>query len=255
MVCGMSDYDINRLARRRRAKGQAIDLPKIEETAKARVQYLRVLRRMLREVGRRSRRARDQFDFEQLAALAVHLSITAEAMVSRILWLESQRHTETFKATVKRALGIDLAQVVRQEDLTEYLRTASLRNAGLIKNLGDDAVRRVQQTVTTALINGRPVKQLQAELTEQLRISDRRAQLIAQDQMAKLNSDLNRIRHQQAGITQYRWLTSRDERVRARHRDLEGKVYKYGEPTGAEGGLPPGQPIRCRCVAVGIVEF
>jgi uncharacterized protein with gpF-like domain len=39
------------------------------------------------------------------------------------------------------------------------------------------------------------------------------------------------------------------------HRSLDGKVYEYGKPTGAEQGLPPGQPINCRCVARGIVEF
>lgn len=144
---------------------------------------------------------------------------------------------------------------MQQEDLTDYLRIAATRNAGLIKGLSADAVKRVQETVTTALINGTPVRQLQGQLTEQLRISDRRAQLIAQDQMAKLNSDLNRIRHEQAGISEYIWTTAHDERVRPLHRSLDGKKYRYGESTGAEGGAAPGQPVRCRCVAVAVVQF
>jgi SPP1 gp7 family putative phage head morphogenesis protein len=86
-------------------------------------------------------------------------------------------------------------------------------------------------------------------------MSDNRAKLIARDQTAKLNSDLNRFRQDQAGVDKYVWRTSQDERVRARHRGLEGKVYEWGEPTGAEDGLPPGQPIQCRCVAQGVVEF
>ena len=236
-------------------KGEKVVLPPIEESVKNRVAYLRLLRAMLRELGQMGRKAKDSFDFELLASTAARLALTAEGAVNRILRLEAQRHTATFMQTAKKALGINLADVVLEEDLTDYLRAAGMRNAGLIKGLGADAVKRVQETVSTALISGTSSRELQARLTEQLRISDRRAQLIAQDQLSKLNADLNRIRHEQAGVTEYQWATSRDERVRERHRALEGKVYKYGERTGAEDGLPPGQPIRCRCVARGIVDF
>lgn len=250
----MKKYDMAARAKKRAKGGKAV-LPAIEETKGGKASYLKILREMLRELGQRGRAARSEFDFETLSALATRLSMAAEMIVSRIIRLEAQRHTATFMATAKRTLGIDLADVVLQEDLGDYLRLASTRNAGLIKGLANDAVKRVQETVTTALINGTSVKQLQAELTKQLRISDRRAQLIAQDQMAKLNADLNRIRHEQAGVVEYQWMTSRDERVRERHRPLEGKVYKYGESTGAEDGLAPGQPVRCRCIARGIVVF
>lgn len=249
----MKNYKISDRAKGK--KGAKATLPPIEDSVRNRVAYLRILRAMLREVGSLGRKARDNFDFEMLAQTAARLALAAEGSVNRILRLESQRHTAAFMQTAKKALGVDLSDVVLQEDLGEYLRSAGMRNAGLIKGLGADAVKRVQETVSTALISGTPARELQARLTEQLRISDRRAQLIAQDQLSKLNSDMNRIRHEQAGITEYQWSTSKDERVRERHRALEGKTYKYGKPTGAEGGLPPGQPIRCRCVALAVVQF
>lgn len=245
-----------RLTERYRAeKGSRLTLPGIEETLKNKTAYLKLLRRMLREISKMGRTARTQFEFELLNQLASRLGMMAEGSVNRILRLEAQRHTELFKQTVLRVTGVSLADVVLQEDLEDYLKAAAMRNAGLIKGLGSDAVKRVQEAVSSAMISGMPARQLQAKLTEQFRISDRRAQLIAQDQMSKLNADLNRIRHEQAGITEYIWSTSRDERVRERHRALEGKIYKYGQPTGAEEGLPPGQPIRCRCVARAIVQF
>lgn len=241
--------------KKKKSEGSKVVLPAIEESAGGKASYLKILRAMLREIGQQGRGARSSFDFDLLSGLASRLSMAAETIAARILRLEAQRHTTTFMQAAKKALGIDLADVVLQEDLTDYLRLASTRNAGLIKGLGQDAVKRVQETVTSALINGTPVRELQAKLTEQLRISDRRAQLIAQDQMAKLNADLNRIRHEQAGVSEYQWMTSHDERVRERHRGLDGKTYKYGQSTGAEDGLPPGQPIRCRCIARGIVQF
>lgn len=252
----MRPYKLSeRVDEKLKAKGKRITLPPIEETKQSRTDYLKILRSLLREIARLGRGARSAFDFQVLGQTASALAEAAQPLVSKILRLEAERHTETFMATAKKTLGVDLSDVVLKEDLAGYLEDMGLRNAGLIKNLSADAVTRVQQTISTATINGTPIRKVQAQLAEQLRISDRRAQLIASDQMAKLNADLNRKRHEQAGITQYQWLTSRDERVRERHKSLEGKVYKYGQPTGAEGGLPPGQPIRCRCIAKAIVEF
>lgn len=246
---------IRRLRRLRYLRNEEVQLPPIEESPRAKAAYLRALRAMLRELGRAARSARDEFALRALNTLADNLSGTAEQMVQRILRLEAERHTSTFLRTARRTLGIDLSSVVKQEDLGEYLAKAGLRNSALIKGLADDTVKRVQNTVLTAMINGTPSKELSQILSKDLGISDRRARLISRDQLAKMNSDMNRIRHEQAGVTHYRWSTSQDERVRPRHRSLDGSVYKYGEPTGAEDGLPPGQPINCRCVAIGIVKF
>lgn len=268
----MIRYRLADLVQNRR-KGTTAQLPVIAGTLAAERAYLKALRTILRELARETRenivplvvaemqanramtKDADRSWFRRLLELSIDLAILAEGMVGRILGLESQRHTERFMETAKRALGIDLAAVVRQEDLGDYLSAAAIRNAALIKGLADDAVKRVQQTVTNAVINGRPAAELRKELTKQFQFSDSRARLIARDQIAKVNSDLNRIRHQQAGVTEYTWRTSADERVRERHRQLEGNVYRYGEPTGAEEGLPPGQPINCRCIAQAIVTF
>ena len=256
-----------------RRKGTTQPLPAIQGSLGVEMAYLKALRLMLREMAAYTRQhiipvaereiaeqralTRDmgEHDFENLESLADRLIAIASATVRRILGLEAKRHTDTFMATAKRVLGIDLAAVVRQEDLADYLDTATARNVGLIKGLAADTVKRIQTTVTTAVLNGVPVKDLRKRLTKEFGFSDRRAKVIARDQVAKFNSDLNRQRHMQAGVTTYTWRTSADERVRPLHRELDGKVYEYGKPTGAEDGLPPGQPIMCRCVAQGIVQF
>ena len=125
----------------------------------------------------------------------------------------------------------------------------------LIKNVSDDVLKRVEMTVYNGIIAAKPAKQLAAELTADFGFAQRRAKLIARDQASKFNSDLNRIRHEQAGISDYIWSTSLDERVRPLHKKLEGKRFTYGKPTPAEGGGQPGQPINCRCVARAVVEF
>lgn len=197
----------------------------------------------------------DEDSFNALRLLVGAMIRTVARQVESLLRLEGRRHTKAWMTEARRAFGIDLSAVVAEEDLDTYLSAAALRNASLIRGMAEDILKRVATETTAALIAGESAAQLQVRLKKQLGIGDSRARLIARDQTGKLTADLNRFRHQQAGIEKYIWRTSVDERVRPRHRALEGKVYAYGEPTGAEEGLPPGQPIQCRCVAQAVIEF
>lgn len=263
----MLRYNLASLPERRRTGN--IRLQPIEDRAGTVRDYRAILRRMLREMAdivregvvpqieREMALMRDapRDWFSGLFAAVVNLQRVAGEAVDRILGLEAERHTLEFMRTAKNALGVDLSSVVRQEDLGDYLDLVSARNAALIKGLADDTIRRIQQTVMRSVLEGESTRQLRGKLAADFGIMGRRADLIARDQTAKLNSDLNRIRQTQAGIEEYVWRTSHDERVRPRHRELDGKTYKWGESTGAEEGLPPGQPIQCRCVAIGVVKF
>lgn len=267
-------YKLNKIAEK--PKGSVVPLPEIHGSLAQERAYLGTLRAMLkalaaqvrsdvlpvveRELAEQKNARRMQLDidtdiFTRLAAFGELLSRSGSNMVNRILRLEGQRHSKQFLANAKRALGVDLSAVVREEDLEDLMATAAVRNASLIKGLSDETVKRIANTVTTAVLTGTPARVLRKTIAADFGISDRRAKVIARDQIAKYNSDLNRFRDLQAGINKYRWRTSQDERVRPLHRSLDGKIYAYGEPTGAENGLPPGQPVLCRCIAQAIVEF
>lgn len=273
----MLKYDLADLARGNRRKGTRVLLGTIHGSLAAEREYLAALRAMLRQLFKAVREdvlptveremrqglmgdARLVVDvdtgmFERIKQLGAALGRLTTDMVKNILGLEGQRHTEKFIQNAKRALGIDLRTVVREEDLEALLETALTRNAGLITGLADDTVRRVQTTITNALLNGDSAASLRKQLSADFQFSDKRAKVIARDQIAKARSDMNRLRSAQAGITHYIWRTSKDERVRPLHAKLDGKVYEYGKPTGAEQGRPPGQPILCRCTDEAIVEF
>lgn len=264
----MNRVNIRRLVKR--PKGTVARLAPLSDRVAANRKYRTALRRMLREMAsevrtsvipayqayRKQQLVRDdQSWFIRLRTKTAELERALTDIVRSILDLESQRHTESFKRQVKQTLGVDLEGVVEQEDLAEFLDDVTSRNVSLIRSLGEETFKRIEQQVLRAKIEGRSVSNLRKDLQKEFGISDRRATLIARDQMAKLTSDLNRRRQEQIGITEYIWQTSRDERVRPRHRDLDGEQFKWGEPTGAEEGLPPGQPIQCRCVAIAVVEF
>lgn len=263
-------YSLAKLARRTGRKSAAdVLLPPISARFSTENQYRIILQKMVRAIAAEVRSVIipayrfepkittdvDENIFTRLKGLSAALAAESSALVNRILQLESERHTETFMKSVQTAIGIDISSIVTQEDLAEYLRTAAARNTSLIKSLADETVKRVEQAVLQNAIVGGSSKQLRDRLTKDFGVADSRAKLIARDQTAKINSDLNRIRQEQAGIESYEWMTSADERVRPLHQSINGKQYDWGKPTGAEQGLPPGQPIQCRCVARGVVEF
>lgn len=194
-------------------------------------------------------------DFENLASITAILLKSAEDAVKRILNIGAKEHTYRWNNDVRKALGIDLGAVISDEDLKDYLDLAVNRNVALIKDVSDQTRHRIERIVYDGMIAGKTQKKLSAEIAKSFKTSTSRAKRIARDQAAKFNADLNRTRHQQAGIKEYDWSTSLDERVRPRHVKLHGLRYKYGEPTGAEDGLPPGKPIFCRCIARAVVVW
>lgn len=263
----MIRYNLADIARRA-GKRRNYKLPAIHSRRGTEHQYNVVLNKMLAALATyvktailpnyqpvRLTRDADENDFEALRRLSVALAQSATDVVNRILSLEAKRHTEQFNNIAKSTLGVDLSTVVAQDDLDEYLRNAAARNAGLIKSLGADTVKEVERIVLQNQINGGTATNVQKQLIERFGVAKSRAKLIATDQTVKLSSELNAIRQQQGGVKTYEWSTSHDERVRPLHRGLDGNIYEWGKSTGAEGGAPPGMPVRCRCVALAIVDI
>lgn len=163
--------------------------------------------------------------------------------------------TETGRQ-MKASIGID--PFIADVNLPSQIDGFVADNVSLIKSLKTDQLARVEGIVARGLRSGARVETVSKEIRESFGISRRRAELIATDQINKLNGQLTRSRQQQAGITEYRWSTSRDERVRPGHRALDGTTQKWSKPpitnpkTG--GRAHPGQDIRCRCQAIPVVE-
>lgn len=129
-------------------------------------------------------------------------------------------------------------------------------NMALIKSIRDDALRRIQsemrEAITTTLEKGVRDKFLANRIRDLTGVTEKRALLIARDQIGKLNSKVTEYRQRGTGIKQYKWSTSHDSRVRPAHAEREGQIYDWDKPPG-DGH--PGQPIRCRCIALPVIDF
>ena len=193
--------------------------------------------------------ARDESIFQRLRQSATTAARVASDKLERLFTGEAIRNTKRWIANIKKALKIDVGTILRPEDAGDLVRLFVQKNTGLIKSLSDDAVKIVEQAVYDAHLQKRSAAELQKSLQAKITgLKDGRAKLIADDQLSKLNGQLNMMRIQQAGGKEYKWdyqkgiprKTSRAHHV-ARHK----QIFKIGEPSGDE----PGQAIGCKCRA------
>jgi SPP1 gp7 family putative phage head morphogenesis protein len=114
----------------------------------------------------------------------------------------------------------------------------------------------VFETVLEAHEAGMRVEGLAGLLQERFGVSDSRAELIARDQTNKLAGKITKHRQTGMGITHYRWLTSRDDRVRETHAALNGTKQSWNSPPKVANGRweHPGGDYQCRCQAIPIIE-
>jgi SPP1 gp7 family putative phage head morphogenesis protein len=167
----------------------------------------------------------------------------------------SKWNREQLIKQTRAAFGIDV--IGQDRKLGAIVEGFVAENVELIRNipvkLADDIGSAALRAVTSGTLHG----DLARELEERFGVARNRAQLIARDQVGKLNGQINVARQRELGCTRYIWRTVHDRRVRGApggaypnarpsHSSRDGKVFSYDQPP--EGGNP-GEAILCRCYA------
>lgn len=193
----------------------------------------------------------------QAAARFGHIQQTAE----RIAALAAQRNLDEVDSRLsknfERAVGVDISSYLGPNlEIGKALRAAARANVDLIKSIPEQYLERVRERVTEAFANGERWETLADAIGEIGDVTDSRARLIARDQTSKMNSSFNQLRQTEVGVSRYTWATSRDERVRESHAEMEGSEQRWDDPPVVdEEAVHPGEAINCRCTALPIISF
>lgn len=150
------------------------------------------------------------------------------------------------------------------------------QNKKLIKSVASDYIESVNNLAEKAVVNGwnyneliDQMKKLGPEIYKDQNAVKRpgfieyKARLIARDQIGKLNGLISQSEQQEVGLEMYTWETAGDERVRSKHRTLDGKLCRWDNAgvysiDGGKTWVPrnsnmaqahPGMEIQCRCIA------
>lgn len=153
-----------------------------------------------------------------------------------------------------RVIGIPIGDTLPARTLERFRQ----ENIGKIEGLAISELDRLEDVLARAGAMGLRVEEIGEEIEHQFGVTESYATLLARDQTLKLNSQVTQERQTQAGIVRYRWVTSRDERVREEHRALDGTEQMWAvapvvdEQTGRRAH--PGADFQCRCTASPVLE-
>jgi SPP1 gp7 family putative phage head morphogenesis protein len=169
----------------------------------------------------------------------------------------TKKHDPALQARLEKDLGRRIAE--RQAVIAIHphliagvassIDHARAKNVALITRASKDFLAQVRGVLEET--QGLHVDDIRKALQERVGVSQSRAVLIARDQTLKLNSNIIQHRQRAAGISQYRWSGTLDERERPIHRELEGSIQDWDAPpeTNEDGDTNhPGEDIHCRCV-------
>lgn len=218
--------------------------------------WLPALERMLPDNAVLRQDAADDFEGRLFDTGAVVDEVAPAERRKTIARKTTKRVADHNKAQVNKqfeaSLGISLLH--DEPELQQQLDLAAVDNARLVKKFTTEQVEGLRDVVMDGVRTGKRIELIKREIEARFDVSEKRAALLARDQVGKLNGQLTELRHESVGIDEYEWSTSRDERVRHDHAALEGTTHKWSDPpivnqrTGARAH--PGGDYNCRCSAI-----
>ena len=149
--------------------------------------------------------------------------------------------------------GVDLSIKRNPKELDNELTAIYQRNYNLIKTIPQDIKNRFESAFLND-VNNFDQEAIKKQVLTIKGISERRADTIARDQVAKALDGYATARSQTLGYEYYVWVTSKDERVsrgKGGHKQLGDRIYRYDTPTAIIDGYlnvgHPSQRVNCRC--------
>lgn len=138
--------------------------------------------------------------------------------------------------------------------LRNFTKAKIAENVSLIKSMKSSYIQSLQKDIYRSITKGGGVQAITDAITQRTHMAYNHALLIANDQTGTIISQLDAYRAKSAGAEKYVWRSMEDARVRPKHRELDGRTFKYNDPAGGDDGQLPGEPIRCRCVATPVFD-
>lgn len=152
----------------------------------------------------------------------------------------SRFNSNQFHAVIRSAYGVDIFKA--EPWLVDVLKNWESQNISLIKSIPSESLSRLHGKIVQAVRSGQTVRDLRKIIQSEYGIATRRAELIARDQIGKLNGQLTEERQKGIGVKKYRWRGVLDNRERDEHVAREGREFSWDEPP-PDGH--PGEPIQC----------
>lgn len=159
-----------------------------------------------------------------------------------------------------KASGFALSGSAISPEKSEVIKALLFENVSLIKSIPNEYFKQITGAVARSIENGDGVKWLAHELKTYGAKTERRAQLIAQDQTRKAYNTINLRNFQDNNIRKFEWVHSGGSRdPREYHKNvLNGQIFDVDKGALSEDGtrnIYPGQEPYCRCIMRAVLDF
>ena len=182
----------------------------------------------------------------------------------------SEWHDKKWRSSMTEVIGV--RPFASDTGTMELLNAFADDNITLIMNLEEYTYSDIHHIVSSGVSTGRRHENIRRDIISRtdldagvFRKVENRAKLIARDQVAKLNGQINMQKQLQAGVELYIWHNVDDERVRASHDVMEDKICRWDDATVYKDDLTdkrwkkrssingvekhPAEDYQCRCFA------
>ena len=153
-----------------------------------------------------------------------------------------------------RKIAREVAVVPELDEATiAYIADEYTNNMNLyIKSWTESQIVELRDAVQKNAMEGYRADTLAKSMQKQYNLSMNKASFLAKQETNLLVSKLRESRFKDAGVNEYKWSTSKDSRVRDRHKELDGKVFMWDSPPIMDDGSRknPGEDFGCRCKAI-----
>lgn len=127
-----------------------------------------------------------------------------------------------------------------------------------IENFSREETQEIRQLVERNAMEGYRFDSLIARIQRRHDVAKTKAAFLARNETSLFMSNFRKERFSEGGVTQYRWSTSHDSRVRDDHKDLDGTLQFYDSPPIADKRsgkrANPGGIWNCRCVDIPVLK-
>jgi len=195
---------------------------------------------------------------EQLALVISDINIEEELKnidYTNIYLKDIKEIDKELKKTVYDIIGISPEITQEQKEIIAKEFSQNLKLT--IKNFLDNEIINLRKEVERNVFQGFRAESLSKIIEKRYSVSKSKAKFLGLQETSLLTSKYRELRYKDVGITKYKWSTSKDERVRDDHADLDGKVFSFDDPpivdkrTGKKAN--PSEDFGCRCVPIPII--
>ena len=170
--------------------------------------------------------------------------------------------SQQFYATTKKVTSAQM-EVPLQKQYEQQLKEAYTENLDkYIQAWHNTQVLRLRKKVAQNVTAGFRAEKLIEDIQAERNTSYKHAKFLAKQETSLMVSKYREIRYVDAGLNSYIWSSSRDERTRKRHRELDKesriRPFRFDQPPVVDlhsmrrGN--PGEDYGCRCVAVPVMS-